>query len=160
MNSRTATQQGPDYDVEIQASDLLEDIAGRCAQHARQHAYHRRTIQDDPTWKEPQIWEAEEHSAMNAYWNALIKLQPTGAASAGRFLNDDGTVDVRGYMLWLSDRADAAHQDAGTFTTSQMMARKAEHAYSKTLSIIREDHGVGWPRLDELGGNPLEEDLP
>lgn len=143
----------PDYDVRVEADELLDDLAEKAASKAREHAYCRRNWQKDGWWQYRQ-WMKEHRREIKAYATAIAMLHPESHDAAiplGEFVADDGTVNVREYMREISRLGDDAH-DRGN--------RDAEHGYAKVTSLLRNEYGIGWPRLDELGGNPLEEDLP
>lgn len=161
----TTQTDGPNYDAEIDAAELRQDLAARAAKHAEKATEYRR---DGREWEESggwwgrppgQLsqyarWELEEMAAADAYGHALAKLQP-----ADRFRNrhryvEDGQVKVREFMRMLhtnvEETNDRRHGDY------QASARHS--AYAKVLSLLRNEYGVGWPRLDDLGGTPIPED--
>lgn len=151
-----------DYTVRVEADELLVDIAEKAANHGKRMAEYRRYDIEEgfvPGRPPGQLsWYArqalEEKKAVRAYGTAIAMLQPgwhDARVPSGEFVAGDGTVNVREYMREISRLGDAAH-DRG--------AREAESAYAKVTSLLRNEYGVGWPRLDDLGGNPLQEDLP
>ena len=145
--------RAPDYSVRVEADELLADLAEKAAQSARDHAYHARCWRDDDWWQYRE-WMQEERKKMTAYARAIAMLQPerhSHTVPRGEFVAEDGTVNVREFMRAASRLGDDAH-DRGS--------RPAESAYAKVDSLLRNEYGIGWPRLDDLGGNPLEEDLP
>lgn len=154
----SATQDAddcPDYDVTVETTDLLADLAENAAYHARQHAKHARNWREDDWWQYRR-WMLEESAAMQAYRTAIAMLQPGRhdvLVPSGEF-TDDGTVRVREFMREISRLGDDAHERGST------QARKAARMYARIESVLRDDYGVGWPRLDDIGGTPLEEDLP
>jgi hypothetical protein len=142
----------PNYSVEIDAADLREDLAEKAASAARKHAYCARSYREDD-WCGYRQWMQEHRRKMRAYATAIAMLQPgryNVLVPRGAFVGDE-TVNLREYMREISRLGDEAH-DRGD--------REAESAYAKVNSLLRNEYDVGWPRLDELGGNPLEEDLP
>lgn len=163
--SETATQQGPDYDVEIDADELLADLVELSQKYAREYAEHDRMWRESLDTFEPfhdaKYWALEDLGGRDAIAQAILGLQPAGDAYfAGRYRREDGTVDVREFMRWLSQRAEYAHEDSYGPYTETRQASESETAYVKVISLLRDDYGVGWPRLDDVGGNPLEADMP
>ena len=162
MSSEDApcTDDTPDYSVEIDAQDLREDIAEKAADRAEKHAYDQKLMRDDPWWDEPRYWALEEWGAMKAYAECLALLQPENALLAqDSLVNDDGTVQVREFMRVVSHWSDEAHENSYGPYTETRQADKAETAYARVLSLVRDDYGIGWPRIDDLGG-VVEADLP
>lgn len=151
-------QSAPDYDVEIEADDLLRDLAERAARYGKQYEEHRDSWRRSWDWQihfhEARCWMLEDAGGRRAYSEVIGAIQP-----GGRFRNDDGTVDVRGLMAWISTRSDEAHKDARGDYTGTRQADEAESAFAKILPVLRDDYGVGWPRFNDLGG-VLERDLP
>jgi len=154
---------GPDYDVEVDADELLADLAEMSAQYARDYVEHHGWWRDSPVYDpftEAKYWAQEDLGGRGAIENAILTLQPDGSSHlAGKFLNADGTVDVRGFMSWVSDRGDYAHEDSHGPYTETRHADERESAYAAITSLLRDEYGVGWPRIDDLGG-VVEEDLP
>jgi hypothetical protein len=151
-------QQPPNYDVEVDADELLADLAKRAADYAHDHDEKRRWWRESfdmvSEFHDARYWMLEALGGRRAYQYAMVELQP-----GGRYRNDDGTVDVRGFMSWLSDLSEEAHEAArGDYTTTRE-ADEAETAYVKMQSVLRDDYDVGWPRFDEVGG-VRERDLP
>lgn len=164
----SATQtDGPNYDAEIDAAELRQDLAARAAKHSEKAAEHRR---DDREWEEAggwwdrppgQLsqyarWALEEMAAARAYARALAKLQPVDRFRSRHRYVEDGQVRVREFMRFLQTNAD----ETNGRRHGDYQARKAHHAYSQVLSLLRDEYGVGWPRLDDLGGAPIPEDQP
>lgn len=151
--------EGPNYDVEIQADELLADLADDAADYGEDYEEKRSWWHDSfratEEFHEARYWMLEAVGGRRAYRDALTRIQP-----GGRFRNGDGKIDVRGYMRWLSNKADHAHEDSRGPYTETRQASEAESAYVSILSTLRDDYGVGWPRLDDIGGNPIEVDLP
>ena len=161
---RTSHEDAPNYDVEIEASDLLVDLADGAAKYGQKHEEYREMWMESlDTFEEfydARYWMLEAVGGRRAYSNAIAVLQPGETWRAGRYLNDDGTVDVRGYMKWLSQQSSEAHEAShGPFTETRQ-ADEAASAFARILSTLRDDYGIGWPRLDDLGGNPLPVDMP
>lgn len=143
----------PNYEVTVAADELLADLAEKAASSAREHAYHAQSWREDDWWQYRE-WMQNDRKKMRAYATTIAMLQPESHGATvplGEFVADDGTVNVREFMREVSRLGDQAH-DRGS--------REAESAYARITSLLRNEYGVGWPRLDDLGGNPLEEDLP
>jgi hypothetical protein len=158
------TDDAPNYDITIDADDLLAELAADAAAYGGDYKEKRQWWADSLETPEPfyaaEQWMLQASGGRRAYSEAIAALQPEAhSVPVDCYRNDDGTVDVRGYMRWLSECADAAH-DRGGVPGTNPQANEAETAYSRILSTLRDDYGVGWPRLDDLGGNPLECDLP
>lgn len=149
----------PNYDHEIAAADVLNAFAADAADYAHDHDEKRRRWRESfdmaSEFHDARYWMLEALGGRRAYHDAMIELQ-----SGGRFRNEDGTVKLRGFMAWLSDRAESAHERSHGDYTETRQADEAETAYTEMLSTLRDEFGVGWPRLDDLGGNPLECDMP
>ena len=155
---------GPNYEVTIDAADLLADLAADAAAHGRDYEEKRGWWDDSlgthSPFHEARIWMLNARGAQRAYSKAIASLQPEQhTLSVETYRNADGTVDVRGLMRWLRTEADAAHDRAGVVGENPQ-ADAAETAYAQILSTLRDDYEVGWPRLDDVGGNPLECDQP
>lgn len=161
----STTQDAPNYDVEIDADELLADLAVQAAAYAEQvekyGRWWRESLEYGSEHTEARVWLLESKAGLRAYSEVLATLQPESARRK-RFRNEDGTVDVRGLMKWVSQLADEAHERRHEHTKHErsVQASEAESAYTRILSTLRDEYGIGWPRLDDLGGNPLEEDLP
>jgi len=162
MSRTESDADAPDYEVTVRASELREDLAEAAATHGKRMAEYRRYDRNEgfvPGRPAGQLsWYArqavEERKAVRAYATALAMLQPEhygATVPRGEFVADDGTVNVREFMREISELGDAAYERG---------AREAESAYASVTSLLRNDYGIGWPRLDDLGGNPIEEDLP
>lgn len=163
MSDRDAGgQQPPNYDVEIDADELLADLADIAAEYGEDYEEKRRWWTESPVYDEfheARFWMLEARGGQRALSHAIAALQPeNNCITVGCYREADGTVDVRGFMSWLSEEADAAHERRGSSSPSRQ-ASEAESAYNKALRLLREDYGVGWPRLDDLGGIK-EEDRP
>ncbi len=146
-------RSAPDYSVPVEVSELLADLAEKAANTARRHASNARNWQEDDWWQYRQ-WMQQDWKKMRAYSTAIAMLQTGNHGTAvprGEFVAEDGTVNVREYMSEISRLGESAHNRG---------AHEAESAYARVTSLLRNEYGVGWPRLDDLGGNPLEEDLP
>lgn len=151
----------PDYSVEIDAQSLREDIAEKAADRGERHADHMEMCRNDPFWDEPRYWALEQYGAMRALSQCLALLQPENALVArDSLVKDDGTVQVREFMRTVSHWSDEAHEDSHGPYTETRQADEAESAYARVTSLLRNEYDIGWPRLDDLGGNPLECDLP
>lgn len=155
----------PDYNVHIDADELLADLVEQAQDYAEDHTEKREWWHDsfDTTaeWTEARYWMQEARGGLKATSEAIAALQPeTHTIHASNCRNDDGTVDVRAFLRWLSEEADAAHDHSHGPYTETRQADEAETAYCRIISTIRDDYGVGWPRLDDIGGNPLEADMP
>lgn len=158
------TTDTPDYDIDIDAADLLADLATDAAAHGRDYEEKRGWWDDSlgthSEFYNARIWMLEARGAQRAYAKAIASLQPEQhSLGVDTYRTADGTVDVGGLMRWLRREAEAAHDRAGAVGENPQ-ADAAETAYAQILSTLRDDYGVGWPRLDDLGGNPLECDLP
>jgi hypothetical protein len=154
----SAQHDSPDYDVTVEADDLLADLAADAAEYGKDFEENRRWWReslDFDEWHEARYWMLEASGGQRAYAESLAALQP-----GGRFRADGGMVDVRGYMAWLSGLADRSHDRSHGPYTETRQAAERETAYTAVISTLRDDYGVGWPRLDDIGGTPLEEDLP
>lgn len=161
----SATQQDrPDYDVEIDADELLTDIAEMAAEYGEDYEEKRRWWMESPPHDEfvaARGWMQEAAGGQLALSHVVAALQPENhSLMVDCHRREDGTVNVRELMAWLSEQADAAHERSGNSLNPNRQANEAETAYVSVLSLLRDDYGVGWPRLDDVGGNPLEEDLP
>jgi len=152
-------QQPPDYSKTIDADKLLRHFADHAADYAHSHDENRQRWVDShdmlTPFHEAKLWMLEDLGGRRAFQQSMITLQ-----ADGRFRNDNGTVDLRAFMNWLSERADEAHERSFGSYEDTRQADEAETAYTRMLSILRDDYGVGWPRMDDIGGNALEEDLP
>lgn len=152
-------QHGPDYDVEIDADELLSRLAEDAATYGEDYEEKRQWWHDSlnysDEWGEARYWMLEARGGQRALSEALATLQP-----GGQFRNDDGTVDVRGFLRWLSARGDEAHDRSHGKFTETRQADEAETAFASVISTIRNEWPVGWPRLDDVGGNPIQEDMP
>lgn len=145
----------PDYSVDIRAGELIADLAEEAASHDEEYAYHAECNREDDWWQYQQ-WMLEEKAAMRAYATAIAMLQPESHGATvprGEFV-EDGLVKVREFMREISRLGDEAHD------RDSVQADSAESVYACVTSLLRNEYGIGWPRLDDLGGNPLEEDLP
>jgi len=165
----SATQRdSPNYDVEVDADELLADLAERAGEHYdrmnERERHHREYVQTDlsrdPTkLSRAQLDALESLGALEAYSNAIAMLQPE-SEHWKNFRGGDG-VDVRGFMKEMSrlcDREDDERNKRAYRENRQ--AQGAHSAYAKIISVLRDDYGVGWPRLDDVSGTALEEDLP
>lgn len=152
-------RSGPNYDVEIDADRLLADLADDAASYGEEYERHRETWQDSfdaPTpFYDAKYWMLEAVGGRRAYSNTMAKLQPSG-----RFRNADGTVDVRALFRWLKKRSTQTNEARNGDYTKTRQSSEAHSAYSSIISTLRDDYGVGWPRLDDVSGTPLESDLP
>lgn len=163
MSETDTETSGPDYDVTVEANELLEDLAKRAAEYGENYEENRQWWRESPAydeWHEARYWMQEARGGQRAYSEAIAAIQPGETWRAGRFRNDDGTVDVRAFMAWLSDAASEAHERSHGDYTETRQADERETALVAVLSLLRDDYGVGWPRLDDIGGNPVEADLP
>jgi len=169
MSQATNHDGAPNYEVEIDAAELREDLAELSAKHAKRAEEYRRWDREHFEYALPDQlpppgdltefgYDALEQSGrVRAFGDAIAKLQPAGRT---RYLNDDGTVRVREFMRWLKRRGDAAHEDRYGPWKETRGASGAESAYAKALSVIRNEYGVGWPRLDEVSATAIPEDEP
>lgn len=152
-------QAAPDYGIEIDADELLAELADDAAAYGEKYEEKRRwwtESLDTPTeFRDARYWMLEARGGQRAYSEAIAELQP-----GGRYRNADGTVDVRGYLRWLSQLASDAHERSHGSYTKTRQPDEAETAYVSVISTIRNEFGVGWPRLDDVGGNPIPEDQP
>jgi hypothetical protein len=163
MSANTLTEDGPNYDVQIDADELLADLAERAAEYGHEYEEKRELWQESldtsDLWQQANYWMQEARGGQRAYSEAIAALQPEHhSVLVTTYRTDDGTVDVRGYMRWLSNLAEDAYERAGS-SVSNPAANESETAYCKILSLLREEYGVGHPRFDDLGG-VLEGDLP
>lgn len=147
----------PNYGIDVQADELLAELAERADDYGRNYEEKRRwwteSLEYHQEHTEARYWMHEARGGQRALADVISQLHP-----GGRFRNADGTVDVRGLMRWVNDRADAAHDRSHGPYTETRHADEAETAYVSVLSLLRDDYGVGWPRLDEHG-NALAEDM-
>lgn len=152
-------QSAPNYDVTIDADELLADLAADAAVYGRQYEDHRRTWQDSFDYATPfydaKYWMLEVVGGRRAYAETLTRLQ-----ADGRFRAPDGTVRVRALLRWLGRRSEQTNEARNGDYTDTRQASEAHSAFTAVASTVREEYGVGWPRLDDLGGSPLECDLP
>jgi len=163
-----ATSAGPNYDVEIDAQELATDVAELSARRARKAAEYNRDAREEPVpldheygeLTEYQRWALVEESAMWAFADVIAMLQPADKSGPNTRYVDDGSVKVRDLLRALSRRSTEANERRNGYDTSSKQAREAHHAYSKVISLIRNDYAVGWPRLDDIGGTPIPEDKP
>lgn len=164
MSTSTPHSDAPNYDLEIDADDLLESLAALAADYASDHAekdcWWRESLDMATEHTEARYWALEALGGRHAVAATMVELQgQTKHGRAGRYRNADGTVDVRGFMASVSRLGDEAHERAQGPYAETRQADEAETAYSKVLSLLRDEYGVGWPRMGEHG-NPLECDLP
>jgi len=164
MSTNAHQSDAPNYEVEIDADDLLESLADLAGEYARDHAekdrWWRESLETVSEYTEARYWALEALGGRRAIAETMVELQgETKYGRRGRYRNADGTVDVRGLMAWVSRRGDAAHEDARGDYTETRQADEAETACATVLSLLRDEYDVGWPRLGEHG-NPLEGDLP
>lgn len=158
-NATTDTKtDAPNYNVEIAADELLSDLATKAAEYGEEYEEKRQwwtgSFDDRREWLDAKYWMLEARGGQRAYSEALAKLQP-----GGRCRNDDGTVDVRNFMRYLSRAADDCHDRSSGGYQNTRQADEGETANAKMLSLLRDEYGVGWPRFDDLGG-VLDEDMP
>lgn len=164
MSTNAHHTDAPNYEVEIDADDLLETLAERAAEYATDHAekdrWWRESLAMATEHTEARYWALEALGGRNAVADTMVELQrETKHGRPGRYRNADGTVDVRGFMASVSRLADEAHDRSHGPYTETRQADEAETAYAAVLSLLRDEYGVGWPRMGEHG-NPLEGDLP
>lgn len=165
MKVQRTTDDGPDYGVEVQADELLADLVEMAQDAAERRDEYREWVRDEMEYGysvDPQFQYlvTEQTGLLTALGQAIACLQPENHGVLVRcFREDDGTVDVRGFMQWLSKEADAAHEVVNERRNAPLSS-KMETGYCRVMALLRDDYGVGWPRLDDLGGNPLPEDLP
>lgn len=159
----STTRDKPNYDVEIAADELLSDLAALAAEYGEQYEEYRRwwqgSLDHHTEFTDARYWMLEQAGGQEALSKTIATLQPESNPRVN-FRNDDGSVDVRGLMRWLSERGDRAHERSYGDYTKTRQADEAETAYASVLSQLRDDYGVGWPRLSDVSGTPLEEDLP
>jgi len=155
----------PDYDVRIEADELLEDLMEMAQDAAETRDFHRQCWREelergydiDHTWERS---TRAQTGFLTALGRAIAALQPENHDMlVSCFRDADGTVDVRGYLRWLKTEADRYHEIVND-RPGAPRASKMESGFSRVISLVRNDYGVGWPRLDDLGGNALECDLP
>lgn len=162
MSTKSNTD-APNYDVEVQADDLITDLAERATEYATDYEKKRRWWLDSPPhdeFVEARDWMQEARGGQRAVGEAIAALQPENHSVLPRcYRNADGTVDVRGFMAWLSRQADRAHEASSGPHGQTRHADESETAFAKMLSLLRDEYDVGFPRFDDLGG-VLEEDLP
>jgi len=155
----------PDYDVRIDADELLADLVEQAQDYAEDHDEKRgwwyESLDSYNEWREARCWMQEARGGLKATGEAIAALQPEShSIHAPNCRNDDGTVDVRAFLRWLSNEASDAHDRSHGSYTETRQADEAETAYTNAIFTVRDEHGVGRPRLDNLGGNPLECDMP
>jgi hypothetical protein len=157
--SESAQTNGPNYDVDIDADDLLAYLAEMSRHYAEDYVEKRQWWSDyvgkADGFEEARYWMLEALGGRKAVTDAMAQIQP-----GGQCRNDDGTVAVRAFIRYLTDEGDHAHERSYGPYNETRQADEAETAYAKIISMVRDEYGVGWPRLDDLCGNPLECDLP
>ncbi len=158
------TDDTPTYDIRIDADELLADLVAM-AQDAAENRDEKREWYRDELERgfdiHPQYdyWVREQTGLLTALGRAIAALQPEQHdVLVDGVREDDGTVDVRAYMRWLSNEADSAHEVVEERRDAPR-ASNMETGYSRVISLLRDDYGVGWPRIDDLGG-VVEADLP
>jgi hypothetical protein len=155
----------PDYDVRIEADELLADLVEMAQDAAETRDFHREVWREELErgYDIDHAWERNVRAQtgfLTALGRAIAALQPENHDMwVSCFRNSDGTVDVRGYLRWLSAEADRSNEVVNECGDAPR-ANKMESGFCRVMSLVRDDYGVGWPRLDDLGGNPLECDLP
>jgi len=155
----------PDYDVEIDADELLAELVEQAQQYAEDYEEKRQwwyeSLDGLDEWLEARHWMEEARGGLEATGEAIAALQPEShSIHVQNCRDEDGTVDVREFLSWLSDESSAAHNRSYGPYTETRHADEAESAYVSVISTVRDDYGVGRPRLDDLGGTPLECDMP
>jgi hypothetical protein len=149
----------PDYSVEIEADELLSDIANMAAGYGTEYEENRRSAEELAPFPEARRWMLEARGGQRALSDVVAALQPENhGVGLPTFRRQDDTVDVRELMKWLSRESDATNDRRNTSRYNHQ-ASEAHSAYCKVTSLLRDDYGVGWPRIDELGG-VMECDLP
>jgi hypothetical protein len=155
---RPKNETGPNYDVKINADELLADLAEDAAGYGKEVIENRKSWRESWGWatefKEAKYWMLEAIGGRRAYADIMVELQPNG-----RFRNNDGTVDVRGLLKSLSRASNTTNEDRNGRYENTRQASEAHSAYSRIISTLRNDYGIGWPRSDDLGGR-LECDMP
>jgi len=148
----------PNYDVDINADELLADLAETAAGYGEEVVENRQSWRRSWDWatefREAKYWMLEAIGGRRAYADIMAAIQP-----GGRFRNDGGTVDVRGLMQALDHKSTTTNEDRNGPYSETRQASEAHSAYSRIISTLRDDYGVGWPRFDDLGGR-LECDMP
>jgi hypothetical protein len=163
-NTFSSDTEAPDYDVDIDADELLENLVTEAVEYAEDYEEKRRwwteSLETAQECHEARRWMQQARGGQRAYSETIAALHPENHCPlVDSYRNDDGSVDVRGLLRWLSNCAESAHERRGTLNRNPQ-AGEAEHAYTRIISTLREEYGIGWPRLDDVGGNPLECDLP
>jgi len=150
--------EGPDYDAEIDADELLVDLAAAAADYGKDFEEKRQWWRESwhhvNRFDEAKYWMLEAAGGRRAYSNTIAELQP-----GGRFRAGDGSVRVRELLRWLSSRSEETNEARQGDYTNTRQSSEAHSAYCSIISTLRDDYGIGWPRFDDLGGE-LECDLP
>jgi len=153
------TERPPDYDRTIDAAELLADLADLSQYYADEYVEKRQWWNDyigrSNDFEEARWWMLEALGGRQAITDAMVQIHPDGECR-----NNDGTVALRAFMRYVTDQADRAHDRAHGAYSDTRRADEAETAYAKVLTLLRDDYGVGWPRVDDIGGNALSQDLP
>lgn len=153
-----ADESPPNYDVDIDGDELLADLAEVSAGYGEEVVENRQSWRRSWDWAteftDAKYWMLEAIGGRRAYADIIAEIQP-----GGRFRNDDGTVDVRALMTALDHKSTTTNEDRNGPYTETRQASEAHTAYSRIISTLRDDYGVGWPRFDDLGG-VLECDMP
>jgi len=142
-------------------ADLVADAVAYAEKYEEKREWWQESLDAADEFHDARYWMMEARGGQRAYSEAIAALQPENHnVLVDSYRNDDDTVDVRAFMAWLSDAASSAHDRSRDGMNRNPQADEAESAYTSILSLLRDDYGVGWPRLDDVGGNPLECDLP
>jgi len=161
--SNVGIDGGPNYDTEIDADELVSDLVEMSTEYARDVVEKRRWQRQAPLhdpYHDARYWELEALGGRCQTAEVIATLQPENTLIPSRnYRNEDGTVDVRGLMRWLSKVSEWTNEDRNGPYQETRQASEAHSAVSDIISMLRDDYGVGWPRFDDLGGR-LECDLP
>lgn len=156
-------QAGPDYEVEVDADELIADLVEMSQDYAEKHDKHRRQYRESldtfNPWHDARYWTLEALGGLRATSEAIASLQPEAHSPLiTTYRNDDGTVDVRALMQWLDQQSTETNERRNGPYSKTRQASEAHSAIASVISLLRDDYGVGWPRFDDLGGE-LECDL-
>lgn len=123
-------------------------------EHSGPLMHHKQDPEDNEYATPPRIWRPLARAVDGFDLDAASGAEPTPIAPDRYTAEHDGLAQA-----WLSGLADDAH-DRTCGSRRNPVADEAETAFTAILSMLRDNYGVGWPRLDGVGGNPLEVDLP
>lgn len=143
-DTRTGQETGLNYDVEINADELLVDLAKVAAGYGEEVVENRKSWRRSWNWNtefhEAKYWMLEAIGGRRAFADIMINIQPNG-----RFRNNDGTVDVHRMMQALDHKSTTTNEDRNGPYTETRQASGAHSAYCRIISTLRDDYGIGWP---------------